>query len=340
MAGLIRRRIATVAHRLSLESMIRVTGQSHIFPFYHVVSDWHLPHIRHLYRYRRVDEFKKDLEQMLTYYEPVSLSDFLRKTHHDLHKPRIEDKKRRFMVLTFDDGLVECHQTIAPILKQKGIPATFFLNNYFIDNRGLFYRFRASLVIDKVISDCKAREKAAEFLNIPEDKIEVAIGMIKYDQHALLDRLAKEVEVDFVDYLREYPVYMNSQQVKELVDWGFEIGGHSPEHADFSLLDTEAIITRVKASIEDLQQRFGTSNSYFSFPFTSCAVPGEVIKTLMEEHHVKALLGTSGLKKTGKQGFIQRIPMEEFDMPALEALKGEYLYYILKKPLFRNRYRY
>ena len=340
MAGLIRRRIANISRRLSLEGMIRLTGQSHIFPFYHVVSDWHLPHIRHLYRYRRVDEFEKDLEQMLTYYEPVSLSDFLRITHHGLHKPRIEGKRRRLMVLTFDDGLVECHQTIAPILKQKGVPATFFLNNYFIDNRGLFYRFRASLVIDKIISDCKAREKAAEFLDIPEDRIEVAIGMIKYDQHALLDRLAREVEVDFVDYLREYPVYMNSQQVKELVDWGFEIGGHSPEHADFSTLDPEEIIAQVKASIEDLRQRFGTSNSYFSFPFTSRSVSGEIIKTLMEEHHVEALLGTSGLKKTGKQGFIQRIPMEEFDMPALEALKGEYLYYMLKKPLFRNRYRY
>ena len=340
MAGLIRRRIANISRRLSLEGMIRLTGQSHIFPFYHVVSDWHLPHIRHLYRYRRVDEFEKDLEQMLTYYEPVSLSDFLRITHHGLHKPRIEGKRRRLMVLTFDDGLVECHQTIAPILKQKGIPATFFLNNYFIDNRGLFYRFRASLVIDKIISDCKAREKAAEFLDIPGERVEVAIGMIKYDQHALLDRLAREVEVDFVDYLREYPVYMNSQQVKELVDWGFEIGGHSPEHADFSTLDPEEIIAQVKASIEDLRQRFGTSNSYFSFPFTSRSVPGEIIKTLMEEHHVEALLGTSGLKKTGKQGFIQRIPMEEFDMPALEALKGEYLYYMLKKPLFRNRYRY
>jgi len=339
MAGIIRRRIATIARRLSLEGMIRLTGQPHIFPFYHVVSDWHLPHIRHLYRYRRVDEFEKDLEQMLTYYEPVSLSDFLRITDHGLQKPK-KGKRKRLMVLTFDDGLVECHQTIAPILKRKGVPATFFLNNYFIDNRGLFYRYRASLVIDKIISDCKAREKAAEFLTIPEDRIEVAIGMIKYDQHALLDRLAREVEVDFVDYLREYPVYMNSQQVKELVDWGFEIGGHSPEHADFSMLDPKEIVARVKVSIEDLRQRFGTSYSYFSFPFTSCGVPREIINTLMEEHHVKVLLGTSGLKKTGKHGFIQRIPMEVFDMPALDALKGEYLYYLLKKPIFSNRYRY
>ena len=340
MAGSIRNRIAPITRRLSLENMIRLTGQSHIFPFYHVVSDWHLPHIRHLYRYRRVDEFEKDLDQMLKSYEPVSLSEFLRKTHHDLHKPRIEGKKRRLMVLTFDDGLAECHQTIAPILKRKGVPATFFLNNYFIDNRGLFYRYRASLVIDKVISDCKAREKTAEFLDIPEERVEVAIGMIKYDQHALLDRLAREVEVDFVDYLREYPVYLNSQQVKELVEWGFEIGGHSPEHADFSVMDPEEIITQVKASIEDLQQRFGTSNSFFSFPFTSRGVPREIIKTLMEEHHVKALFGTAGLKETGMQGFIQRIPMEDFDMPAMEALKAEYLYYMLKKPFFRNRYRY
>ena len=173
---------------------------------------------------------------------------------------------------------------------------------------------------------------------IPEDKVAVAIRMIKHDQHALLDALARQVEVDFIDYLREHPVYMNSQQVKELVDWGFELGGHSPGHDDFSSLDPEEITSQVKTSIEDLQQRFGISSSSFSFPFTSHGVPGDVIINLMEEHRVKALLGTAGMKKTGKPGFIQRIPMEYLEKPALVTLKVEYLYYILKIPIGRNRY--
>ena len=87
------------------------------------------------------------------------------------------------------------------------------------------------------------------------------------------------------------------------------------------------------------QKRFGVHTAYFSFPFTSDGVPGGVIDSLLEEGTASALLGTAGLKLTGKRSFIQRVPMEKYNMPAIETLKTEYLYYILKMPLGRNRLR-
>ena len=346
MADTIKKRIAPIAHRLDLSYMIRLSGQYDIFPFYHVISDFHLPHIRHLYRYRRLNEFEKDLEEMLKWFEPVTLADYLEVEQKGKEKGkgnRIgkgKGKGKGRMVLTFDDGLEECHQTIAPLLKKKGVPAAFFLNNQFIDNRGLFFRYKASLIIDEVLSDCKAKEKAAKYLVIPEEKVVDAIRMVKYGQQELLDELARQVGVDFIDYLREDPVYMTSQQVKELVDWGFEIGGHSPDHADFSTLDPAVMISQVKDNIEDLQQRFGVSSRFFSFPFTSDGVPGEVIDTLLNDRIADVLLGTAGLKKTGKQGFIQRIPMEDYEMPFKDALKTEYLYFLMKIPVGSNTIRY
>ena len=101
-----------------------------------------------------------------------------------------QGSRRKQMVLSFDDGLVECHQVIAPLLMTKGVPATFFLNNHFIDNRDLFFRYKASLIIDQVISECKTREKAAEYLAIPEQQVPEAIRMIKFGQQVLLDELA------------------------------------------------------------------------------------------------------------------------------------------------------
>ena len=329
-----------MARRMNLNHMIRLSGQSDIFPFYHVVSDWHLPHIRHLYRYRRETEFKKDLEEMMKWFKPVGLTEYLDDMQKDRGNGLGQGSHRKQMVLTFDDGLVECHQVIAPLLKKMGVPATFFLNNHFIDNRGLFFRYKASMIIDKVISECKAREKASEYLVIPEQQVPDAIRMIHHGQQTLLDELARQVEVDFVDYMSDQPVYMNSNQVIDLVNWGFEIGGHSPDHVDFSTLNAELMISKVETSIKDLQQRFGVTSRLFSFPFTSQGVPEKVIDTLLNDQVADVLLGTAGLKKTGKQGFIQRIPMEDFGMPALEALKTEYFYYLLKKPLGRNIIRY
>ncbi|MCK4992269.1 MAG: hypothetical protein KAS29_17345, partial [Bacteroidales bacterium] len=137
MADTIKKRIAPIARRLDLSYMIRLSGQSDIFPFYHVISDWHLPHIRHLYRYRRLNEFEKDLEEMLKWFEPVTLADYL----------EVEQKGKEKGKGNLDDGLAECHQLIAPLLKRKGVPAVFFLNNHFIDNRGLFFRYKASLIM-------------------------------------------------------------------------------------------------------------------------------------------------------------------------------------------------
>jgi peptidoglycan/xylan/chitin deacetylase (PgdA/CDA1 family) len=243
------------------------------------------------------------------------------------------------MVLSFDDGLKGCHDIVAPLLKERGIPATFFLNNKFIDNKGLFYRYKASLLIHMVVGDCRVREKVAAFLKIDKQQVEASIRLIGWAQAALLDALAREAELDFSGYLRDRPVYMSSEEIKKLIEWGFDIGAHSSDHADFGLLEPDEMLERIRSSISDLQKRFGIQTSWFSFPFTSDRVPGKVVDTLLDEGTATALLGTAGLKRSRRRAYIQRIPMEKYQVAALEALKTEYFYYLLKAPLGRNRLR-
>jgi peptidoglycan/xylan/chitin deacetylase (PgdA/CDA1 family) len=274
-------------------------------------------------------EFEKDLEELLQYFLPLSLGDYLEGTSLQKGKP--------CMVLSFDDGLAECHNYIAPLLKKKGIPAAFFLNNHFIDNKELFYRYKASLLIDRMKSDSKVLEEVAAYLDIPAKRAVESILLIGQDQVSLLDALMKEAKIDVAGYQKEHPVYMSSKQIMDLVDWGFEIGGHSPAHADFSRLESGEIFTQVRSSVEDLQARFQVNTRYFSFPFTSAGIPTEVIHRLLDEGVAEVLLGTAGLKQTDKTHFIQRIPMEEFEGPARKALKTEYLYYLMKGPFGRNK---
>jgi len=312
--------------------MIRLSGQSVIFPFYHTISDQDLPHISHLYKLIKTVDFVRDLDQLLKLFEPLSLGEYLDKPEGKRRKPA--------MVLTFDDGLKGCHELIAPLLMRKGIPATFFLNNKFIDNKALFYRYKASLLIHQIREDCRAKERISEFLKIAQEQVEASIMMIGYDQRALLDALARQAELDFPAYLRSRPVYMNSSEIKDLLNWGFTLGAHSSDHRDFGRLEPEEMIEQLEGSIKDLQDRFNISTRYFSFPFTSDGVPKGVINSLLGEEVATILMGTSGLKRTGKAGYIQRIPMEQYETSALEALKVEYLYYLLKGPLGRNSLRY
>lgn len=323
--------ISYLARPMNLGRLNRWSGQASIFPFYHTVSPESLPHISYLYRVPKPAEFEKDLEQFLQWFEPLSLADYL--------ADKAVRKGRRSMVLSFDDGLKGCHEYIAPLLKKKGIPALFFLNNRFIDNKGLFYRYKASLLIHQVRMDCRAKENVADFLKISKDQVEASVKMIGWDQRALLDVLAGEAELDYAGYMRARPVYLNSSDIKEMLDWGFEMGGHSADHMEFTGMEPEQMAKQVKSSIRDLQKRFGIKTAYFSFPFTSDGVPIQVIDRLLEEGSVSAMLGTAGIKKTGRRAYIQRIPMEKYETGALETLKAEYFYYLLKMPLGRNRLR-
>jgi peptidoglycan/xylan/chitin deacetylase (PgdA/CDA1 family) len=323
--------ISFMARPMSLKGLIHLTAQHSIFPFYHTVSPEPLPHISQLYRVLKPEEFEKDLEQLLQYYEPRGLGDYLENTNVKTGRPS--------MVLTFDDGLKGCYDFIAPLLKKKGIPAAFFLNNRFIDNRGLFYRYKASLLIHRLQVDCRIKERLAGFLKISKEQVETSIRMIGYMQRSLLDAMAVEAELDFASYLRAKPVYMSEGEIQDLLDWGFDVGGHSSDHRDFTGLDKDQMEEQVRSSLMDLGKRFDIKTGYFSFPFTSDGVPKMLIDRLLENEAASALLGTAGLKQTGNRAYIQRIPMEKYQAGALETLRTEYFYYLLKMPLGRNRLR-
>ena len=323
---------SALAHPLKLERLIRMTGQKHIFPFYHTVSPEPLPHLSHLYRVLTPDEFERDLDQLLRFYAPMSLADYL--------EGRSQRNGRPAMVLSFDDGLKGCHDYLAPLLQKKGIPAVFFLNNRFIGNRGLFYRYKAGLLIHKLEGDGRIREKLADFLKISGEQLEASIRMISWDQRTLLDALANQAGLDFSGYLRDNPVYLTEDEVRALLARGFDVGAHSAEHMEFTGLDPRQMEEQVRSSVADLQKRFRIVTAYFSFPFTSDGVPLMVIDGLLSGENACALFGTAGLKQTGRRSYIQRIPMDEHGSDALDTLKAEYLYYLLKMLLGRNRLRY
>jgi peptidoglycan/xylan/chitin deacetylase (PgdA/CDA1 family) len=315
------RMISLITRLTGLRRLISRSGQHFIAPFYHVVSDDSLPHIRHLYTCRGTRDFEKDLDDLLSYFEPVGYT--------ELRKGGISVLKKPAMLLTFDDGLAECHGIIAPLLKRKGIPALFFLNNNFIDNKGLFYRYKVSLLIDEIEKDPSVLAKAAVYLRVPEGQVRDLLLSVSYSQQVLLNALADDLKLDFYKYMGNRPVYMTSDEIKELIGWGFEIGSHGLDHPRMDQMKPDKIIEHVLTSVMDLQKRFMVNVTGFAFPFSSTGIPDKVIGTLLKQQ--LTLFGISGIRQTGTDRFIQRIDMEAFGIPALEVLKIKYLHYIIRK---------
>ena len=285
-------------------------------PFYHVVSDRNLDYIKN-YPYRSAKEFERELDYILKHFYPVSLEDLMAGT-----KP-----KKNIFHLSFDDGLRECSEIIAPVLLRKGIPATFFVNTGFIDNKGLFHRYKASLILNQLT---KNPDSQAEHLLKKHGITRKNLLQIKHTLTHVLEEAAELMEIDFAEYLEKNQPYLSTAELKSLHKKGFSIGGHSHDHAEFWTLKTKEQYLQVEKSMEWLEKHIQPKIKAFSFPFTDDTISEKLLKKLKKDEVCDITFGTAGLKYDTVSSHLQRVPMEQ-KRDINSFLKGEFLYFKFRK---------
>jgi peptidoglycan/xylan/chitin deacetylase (PgdA/CDA1 family) len=295
MSQTIKNSIANFSNWVPLNLLM--TGQDFppFLPFYHVVSDEILDYINS-YAARNTQQFEKELDYLLKIYEPVDL------------KTIITTQSKKQMHLTFDDGLVECSTLIAPVLKRKGIPATFFINTDFIDNKALFHRFKRSIL---------------------ETKGVIEKGKRKYLHHEVseLDMLAAENNIDF----STYKPYLQKYQINKLQSDGFSIGAHSLNHPEMWTLNEDDQFSQVAQSMQWVAENFQPEIKAFSFPFTDDGIKASLFEKLHYNNIVDVTFGTAGLKHDQIANHFQRIPIERTtDWSIKKTVHFEYFYYKLR----------
>jgi peptidoglycan/xylan/chitin deacetylase (PgdA/CDA1 family) len=321
---------------LALEKLISISRQQKVLPFYHAVSDEPLPHLRHVMKIRDTKTFRKDLDFLLNHFQPVDARQLLDDITGNRPLPG------SCFHLTFDDGLKECVTIIAPILREKGIPATFFINTGFIGNRDIFFRYKTSLLIDRLTDlspeQIKSFHEQLKSFSIPPGNLKNRLLAVKYDQKGVLENLAETTSLRFDEYASKQKVYMNAEDIAALQQSGFSIGSHAIDHPLFSTISGEERHRQVSESLEFLQEHFRISPVLFSFPFSDEGVPSEFFRQLYPPEGIVDLsFGISGLKADITPFHLHRIPMENGTDSARQIIGGEYLYYLLKSVLGRNK---
>jgi peptidoglycan/xylan/chitin deacetylase (PgdA/CDA1 family) len=316
---------------LTLPFLRRLSGVNLIVPLYHTVNDEAPAHIRYLYSIKNVGTFRQDLETLLKYYMPVGLQELI----------EITDKpgklKKSVFHLTFDDGLSEFYSVIAPILKEMEIPATCFLNNAFIDNTNLFFRFKESLLIDRLhhlpagSNEWKRFHSWSKSHGLENGYYRKIILGIDYTSKHLLDELASELSVDFDDYLKKIKPYLQTFEIEELIRDGFTFGAHSSDHIDYQNIGEEEQIIQTRDSVNDIVNRFRLNYRVFSFPFTDFGISRSFYDRINDTQVASMTFGCAGIKSSAKAVSQQRIPVETYKGSLKTALKKEYLYHLFLK---------
>jgi peptidoglycan/xylan/chitin deacetylase (PgdA/CDA1 family) len=243
---------------------------------------------------------------------------------------------QNYFHITFDDGLANFYKVVAPILLERKIPATVFVNSDFVDNKALFFRYKASLlyqVYEKSLT--KEKSKFHDFFQ-QKTSIKEILFSINFNSKKILDDLANHINYDFNEFLETKKPYLTSNQIEELTDMNFTIGAHSKNHPLYSDISLKEQILQTKESLDWLVKKLNLNYKVFSFPFTDLNVSKDFFDELRKEESVDFSFGSSGIKKDNFDTNFQRTFFEIDHLKAENYLLKEYVKYFLKIPLKKH----
>lgn len=315
----------------------KLSRQRLFLPFYHVIDNEACLHIDQLYQVQDTQQFEQSLDYLLRQFKAISLDELVQ-----INRSGKRPQKPVFH-LSFDDGLRQCSEVILPILERKGISATFFINSKFLDNQALMYRYKVSLLINQLKQfAAQKRTQICQKYRLDPENYRQDLLQIEYDElvheELYLDDLANDLDLDFKAFLMDYQPYMNQSQVQKLLDHGHSIGSHSIDHPKYFNLELKQQLEQTLASQAFLEGVFDLKQTVFAFPFTDFGVKKTFFEQLFKQHPFQLTFGGAGLKNDSHPKHLQRFPMESAQyISAQKMLSAEYLYYLLKAPLGKNR---
>lgn len=300
-----------------------------LVPYYHMVSDETIAHVRHLFPYKTIRQFKSDLAFLLKKYKPLGLAEVIK------HIRDARPFPPRTFLLTFDDGYREMSEVVAPILLDEGVSATFFVNSAFVDNRQLGHCNKQSVVIDQFERRRTAalEAKALEVLHshgIRSSDFASGIKNVSTIQGYIVDEVASLLEIDWTAYLRVCRPYLTSAQIHQLIKGGFTVGGHSIDHTSYSSLSLEGQLEQTMESVRSVREKFGLDYGAFAFPFSDDDVSREFFARMFHSRVVDVSFGTAGMVRGWERKHIQRTWFEAPIATAERIIAFQYARYVMK----------
>nr|WP_321451495.1 polysaccharide deacetylase family protein [uncultured Carboxylicivirga sp.] len=290
---------------------------------YHSIQGWDPDPTINKNIYRTVDQLEKDLQFFQKQYSIINASDLI--NNHALPK--------NALAITIDDGLQLVYSLMYPVFRKAGIKPALFINPDFVDNKDVHFIRKRNLVIQQLDSlETGQANNLAKWMNersLDVKQLKKQLNTIQYHQRNLLDELLSVLDVTIPDFLSQNPVYLSIDEITKVLNDGFELGGHSMDHAPFEQLSLEEQTQQVKESMQWVAERFNLDYRMFAFPSDDRPISKKLFTKIKDD--VDITFGVQGLKKDVIPHHYHRITIESSQISARQAIKFEYLKYIFKR---------
>lgn len=236
--------------------------------YYHTISDSFLEYFPKETT-QSIDTFKRQIHYLNKRYNIISLEEAIFKFEN-------KENFNNNLVITTDDGFKENYTIISPILNDFNLKFTALLCNNFIDNKSLMWRNVLFYIKNKVskeeINKVIEQSYSTYELSLPKKEEDIMQWSLRTWPYKLKDELASFFweslfEESIEDFLNEKKPYLTSSQVNEMLNSGFTIGSHSRSHPYFKDMTNNEIRFETIEAANQLEEKFNTKISSFSFPF-------------------------------------------------------------------------
>ena len=212
--------------------------------------------------------FRAQMQYIRDRYHPISSTDLIAYVDQGRALPRDA------VLVTFDDGYDDNYRVAFPILRELGVPATFFVSTGHIDS-GLPYAYDWLVHMVCVTT--------APMLDVPEVDLKEAIPASLAARQSLAAELLDRVK--WMDDAAQYAVISRLQtawsmpraphpdcrpmiwdQLREMQAAGMDIGSHGVDHRMLGRLPVDEMIAEVQGSQAALTRELGARPRTLSYP--------------------------------------------------------------------------
>ena len=216
-------------------------------------------------------KFEAALRYLTSHYTPVDLQDVLTDSDGQGLPPRA-------VLVSFDDAYASVVEWAAPLCRQYGVPAVFFVNAAFLDNQRLapdnLVCYVANVLGMKAINDAVRAVRGNETpeLHSLSDVFACFFPAITLaEREVFLDALRQSVRISESRLAEKASMYLTTKQLCDLASFNFEIGNHTYTHVHGRSLSRDDFGAEVDRNKAELESRSGTKVRSFSQPYGSSA---------------------------------------------------------------------
>ncbi|MEO7325238.1 MAG: polysaccharide deacetylase family protein [Dokdonella sp.] len=214
------------------------------------------------------EQFRAQVAWLKKEYTPVRLCDVIACINAERALPP------KAAVITFDDGYDDNYHVAFPILRELGVPATFFVSTGYIDSGApyaydwLVHMFHCSKAHQVVIPELRIETPMPAERGARAALAERVLDRIKTlpeaGQAAVMRRLEDDWSIAPAPHPDSRP--MTWDQLREMQAAGMEIGSHGVHHWMLARLPHDVMIAEVAGSRATLERELGVPAQVISYP--------------------------------------------------------------------------